>query len=310
MAHLEKRGWVWNSDEKQWLRGSKTKLKRQQRQVSEQVRRFGERLPSLAKEASRVAQPFLDTAKVLLSLGGRTGDRKYQPMSPDDAKTKLEDAERALVAYADFTSREDVRDAIAEANKRTRTKEREFKKEVRQAKQQILDQLDSAEFDATMDAQVSELMKSAETTAALAQSLLREYGQPADLPILQRFVLVKFVIQAHEFSPDRRDEMRRFVHSGQIPGIRDVLKQTLHLLIRDDATHKLRHAARGLPKLEFLDPEVEMVAYVQSAFTALLAEIDDWQEKGISPKDISREHFELFGVDYSLLGMPDSEVSL
>ena len=112
MATQEKRGWIWTSDEKEWMKTWKRTLHKNHDSICVQLHRFKESLPDYAEKAAKAAQPFLNSCEPLLSLNEKAAGKKYQSMSPEEAKQKLNVTELHFKEFASFINSSEIQQAI------------------------------------------------------------------------------------------------------------------------------------------------------------------------------------------------------
>ena len=126
MAIKEKRGWVWDLKEKDWINIWKGDLQIKYNYVSVQLERFNEMLPKHYEEALKSSNSFIRAAKSLLSLDGRFKGRKYNSMSLLEAKKRLNNAQKEFSVWKNFISRPDIQDDIKNINRNMKVGDQEL----------------------------------------------------------------------------------------------------------------------------------------------------------------------------------------
>jgi len=285
MATRGKNGWAWTSEEREWVKTWQRDVYRQQREISEQLSRFEDMLPNMAAQASLAARPFMVACRPLLAIDARRGGRKHQPVSPEEAKEKLEDAGKGLVEWEAFLDRPEVSEAIEEANADIRT----TRLKAREAKRQALERIEQSEFTAAVEAKALDVVNLANYYAQSAQ-FATGYGTARDLPTLERLFLIQFIRLSFEGDSTKTADMKRFVSSEPKPPLADVVAHALYLLTKG--------AVQRWPNVDDADmnPIGKNISLAQQRLHESIARL---MEQGVAPEFTSRREFSICRKDYS-----------
>lgn len=299
MASKEPKGWVWTDEEKASTKSWKRRLRTNHDKIAEQLRRFQHSLPALADEAGEAARPVLERARPLLDLVGAIERRRYQGLSPQEVEADLAEVSKGLALWNAFLSRMDVQVAIQAANRRERLARQSAQRATDQAIHQALQHLETPEYAATLDANLKLLMDYTTGVARMTRSLPSSspaYGDREDEPYLQRLLLIYFVGYACVDDRARIRELREFVAATPSPSFREVLRKALYLLDRASATSS--------PLLPSNSASLFSLA-LNSATEGFRSRVEEWRKNELVPRHFGPEHFQLFGISYSLDAHPD-----
>lgn len=315
MATREHKGWIWTQEEKQWIKTWERDVQTQYRRLIEQVERFQKAVPGFLEEAAKTAQPFLAEAEGLLTFAQGAARRKYQQLSPNEAKQKLSDVHAHLAAWSEFIGRPDVQAAIRDANRQIDAQKRTQQKQRREARAQMDQKFKTPEFAQELDGYVSLLFEETNEMAARLQNLfpayipnrgnINFYQKPFDAspdrPILrqrlQRLLVVTFIRTLYQFSSDVRKAIEPFVHRQPAPNLREVARLTLSQAIQDHWNDFLFATSGSGLRMSIHD---FFMVHLLMVFDGLLQSIGEWRKQGIASLPISSDYFTILGVDYSL----------
>jgi hypothetical protein len=302
MATQETRGWIWTQQEKDSVTTWKTEVRKHQNRIAEQTKRFRESVPEYASEAAAVSKPFLDLAQELVTFTEGVQRRKYQPFSPETVNEMLNEMRLRLEEWLAFMHGPDVRNAIADANKRIGAQRRAVQKQQRNARKEREELLHSEQFTGILDGHVSYLVKAAADMAALARAMHHSgpFGEEEDVPILERLLLIHFVRSTYESRPANRAALAAFISSTPKPTMEAVLKRAVYLLVEDlllnpSELHTLLHTVWVLEKVTL---------YFTVTFQTFWGTIVVWQKEMLTPKSLDHNLFTILGNDYSLESQP------
>ena len=305
MATQEAKGWIWTPEEKQWIKTCEREVRTVYKGLSEQVDRFHSVVPTFADEAAQVAQPFLTTTERLLALADGAARRKYQPLSPDEAKLMLRDVHVHLSTWSTFMHRPDVQDAIQNANRQIDAQKRAQQKQRREVRAQLDQQLKSPEFARLLDGYTDQVFEESARFVALAQGFpfLGPVSTEADRPLLQRLSLVHFIHACTLFSAPVRKALEPYVHRQPTPTLKEVVRYTIAVVIQDHCSHLLSARSGAGQQISIQDV---LIVYLQGAFDGLLNSLEAWKKEGSTIRSVSTDYFTILGVDYSLAAQPEA----
>jgi hypothetical protein len=244
MAIHKKRGWIWTDEDKEWVHTWQRSVDRRAKQVAEQARRFAESVPEFAGEAEAMAARMAQSTRRLVEIDGRRNGRKYQQISPADARAALTDTEASWTSWTTFMGRADVRAAVNRANRAIRDSRQVYRAAVDTAVAAFVERAEGPEFAEEMRRWAGEIDTYAEALAWAAGSLVD--GCDATMrQDLKRVLLVRF-IRLLASDANLGDRLGQFLSTVPPPAFRALLEFVLGLAFVHAETHRLE-LARGEP---------------------------------------------------------------
>lgn len=303
MAHHATRGWVWASDERLWIGTWQRKVSAQRRRIAEQLHRFQAALPDLAVEAAALVRPLLEECDRLLMLDGRHHGRKYQAMSPEEARLVLQHVGRLLDEWQRFTGRPDVMTRIREANTRSRAAGRKFRDAVRNLGERVETEMVRPEFRARYTALAAEI----ETVMGfLAKDIRRRqcYGTEVDEPILTRYAMVQFLRASTMLDRNRRGGLEAWVRSHPEATFREIVMEVVASVQVDEVRSWLTLAARVPAVASTIPAGTELGFLAAGAHRGVDETVRGWKTLGLNASVLAREDFSFLTLDCSLEARP------
>jgi len=296
MANQEKRGWVWDDGEKAWISSWKQEVRGMCTRINNQLVRFQDYLPAYYDEARKVADPYLNLADDLLYLDGRASGRKYQPMSPEEAKVSVNRLPSLFQEWTKFMNRQDITKAIQEKNKKIQKTNRDIKKKEREAKAEVFETLESEEYQKKLKAMIESVINKAGQVIPLSKGILNPVKlDKSDKKILQRLLLVHFVRFTYEFHPERQGQLKNFLEEHPEGTLKDIMRQAVYLVIKSHIKNPSSLSS----------PQEHIESLFASAFESLSLSMSEWKDKNQSIKRIGPGYFTILGEDFSLKAKPD-----
>lgn len=305
MATQETKGWIWTPEEKQWIKSWKRDVLTAYKRIAEQVDRFQTAVPAFADEAASTADPIITEAQVLLDLAKGAARRKYQTLSPDEARKRLNDGKEQLKAWKAFTNRPDVQAAICDANRQIGAQKSAQRKKRREARVQMEQQFKSTEYAQVLDYYVDEVFKETAKFVALGQGypFIGFEGTDDDRPELQRLMVVHFIRACTMFCDPVHTAVEQFVQRQPPPTLKEVLRHTIDKVIQDHCNYPLSARSGSGPQKSIQEVIID---YIQDAYDWLLQTNEQWKNEGRTISSVREEYFTLFDVDYSPAAQPEA----
>ena len=285
---------VWNEERKDWLKTWQPKLRREVNKLTEQVSRFKQELPHFAQQAEDVSQPALESGWQLLRLSWKN---KFNPLSPEEADAQLTLVRDKFAAWANFTRRSDISQAITGANKKVIAIKRARQDELRKAEQTFLARVETREFQNSVETMADAMLIQFNEMADMARKL-ENYGTEEDLPALQRLLLIQFVRSTYDFDHQVRAAITRFISANPSPSPENLLKCAIHNVIVETTKSLLKSPRTVMPGVN--DPKSLMATYQGLAFESLLKGMMEWKKSGMTPASLDKGFFTVQGIDFSM----------
>jgi len=307
MATREKRGWVWTDAEKQWVKNHKRRWLAEHKSVTTQLERFAKSLPMLLKEVSEAARPLVTAFDDLLRLDGRVDGKKYQHMSPEEARDKDDALTSHRKELNAFLGRSDVQQAIGNANKIIRELKRAAHAEKERQLNQLEDLIESPWFDDVVDRHFERILRQTAEYGGLAQGIaqlsLPESHPTVDDKTSERLILVHFVRYTYEFNPERRGAIQTFL--AQKLGMKELVRFAIRICLSHGLRTRARDGSLESAQRMGLGPSNEIEILLANAIGGLGGIMKDWLSKGQQPLVIDKKFFAIQGADYSLEAIPE-----
>jgi len=234
MAIKDKRGWVWNLDEK--MPEGISILKRACVKVKEQLECFDHRMPHVAEEARRCAEAYISRAQPLVALW-KARNRKFLPMSPDEARVAMRQLKRAEIVWINFMSSDEVQDDIYEYNRMIRAQELKERVAIRQKTSEILAEVDTPETQEYVKDYYSEFVQDA--LASICEALKGTvFGEEKHRSVVNRLLMVQCVRHSHFFSKWCAARLRQYLRKHPNASMHEVMHEAMMNLWRIDAIAK------------------------------------------------------------------------
>lgn len=291
---------VWSEERKHWLKGWQPQLRRDLNRLTDQISRFKVALPQFAAQAEQVARPILQSGLQLLRL---SWNNKFNPLSPEEAELAFKEFKENFLAWAHFTTRPDVSQAIADVNTAVQDARIEQREAAAQAERQFLQETNTEHFERRLEGISTNFTQHLRDTASLAMGI-NQYGKAEDLPIIQRLCLVNFVRFCYDCDPRVSEALKRWLESNPAAEPNELLKSALRSVIIETTLGYVRRPrgfVRGLN-----DPMSRVESYLGQVFTSVSMGMKVWKAEGLTPRNIGKGYFTVQGVDFSLDAKPSS----
>jgi hypothetical protein len=294
VATQEKRGWTWNPEEKAAIASWRSEVLRKAKAFGEQRERLPHLLPRFAGEVTTLLDPLLSTSKALLAL---RQERKYLPISPEEAARRFADMRAQEAAWAAFLRRADVQDAIEEVNREQRAARRQQRQAQARALLGVARELETEHFAEMLRASCQRITEVLGATVALG-IITTGFGDKKDQPVLERLGLIFFIRAAAAYHRDLKSAVAEYVRSQPMCSIDDLC----HFVVTRVAKDQLVADVRG--SLIASGPQAAFTLLARDAGSALIAGMRKWKAEGLTPVTLPPTLFTIGGVDFSLARRP------
>lgn len=289
MAERHKRGWIWSEGDV--APPGVANVERRSTSISTQVDRFAQSLPDLADEARVISERFKSACQPLVALW-HARKNKFRPISPDEAKAKMEELHRAEQEWSAFVARADVQAAIHRVNRDINSRRQEHRRQVEHQRDVVFRALDDPELKAAIARSVHDLLdKAADLAVAMSDGFFTDLHRV----IARRFIAVEFVRLSCAGSGRRRPMLLETLGREPSPGMRELVNVAALNMVRDGAASLVC----GEP-LWLGPPNKAMELIIGAAFEGLVRAAKKWKADGIAPTDIAPSHFTVQNADCSL----------
>lgn len=124
-----KRGFQWTEEERDSIKPLKRKLEKQFNSISSMIKGLPNAMPEFAVVAEIYGNPFLESAKEIITLDSRRKGKKWQHIPFSSLPKKLSKISELYLEYQNcLLAREDFQKALKEHNKNVQRKNREILK--------------------------------------------------------------------------------------------------------------------------------------------------------------------------------------
>lgn len=134
-----KRGWGWTEEERCSVKALKRKLEKQFKFVESMVNGLPNALPEFASNAEIYGNPYLESAKEILSLDSRRKGKKWQHISFASLPKKMSKIAELYLEYQEcFLSQKDFQSALNDYNSGVQKKNKEVKNLEKEAIEKLI----------------------------------------------------------------------------------------------------------------------------------------------------------------------------